>query len=135
MARKMIIADDLIDLEITESQIYAVKMTIEIVTPETADSDGKPVAPEKLETSAEWELAAITANSLYRLVNDSDLASLIGTLRQFVKVAAPDSEIVRKWARETHPELKVPERGRLGAEIVALYRQEVVRKSETGDTK
>lgn len=132
MARKYIFADDITGKEV-EGGLFRADMTLSItaLTDEgepMMDEDGKPQV-----FTAEWEVSGNTSAALQSLVADSDVVSLILRLRPLVSLATADSSVIRAWAKAAHPELTVPDRGRVPAEITALYRREVVAKVNTSD--
>lgn len=118
MARKTIIVDDLTDAEIDDEPVV-IDITLKITPP------GNDV--EALEFASEWETGDNTAESLRALVEFADLATFVSRMRTVIKLTA-DPDTVRKWAREKHPELNIQTRGRVPAEVMALYRREVVQK-------
>lgn len=125
MARRTIVVDDLTDQEIDGVSSYVVTGTVSINVAGSEDIKTYDVS---------WEVAGNTAESFRDLFEHNDLATFIGRLRPLVKVNTVDSDVVRKWVKANHPEIQVAERGRLGAEIMALYRREGIAKSDAPDT-
>jgi hypothetical protein len=127
MARKTIIADDLTDVEIDAKDGVSATVSATFV----------PAEGEPIELEVSWDLTNYTAQSLIALIESSDLAGFISDMRPLVKLAGTensDSEIIRRWVKEAHPEIKVGEKGRIPAEVRALYRREVSARTDAGDT-
>ena len=124
VAQKTIYVDDLTDAEIPEAGTIIVEAKLVIINP-IAGKDEQPA-----EYQAKWEVTADTAESLRLLVEHGDLPTFLARMRPTLRVAAADTEVIRAWAREHHPELNVPERGRLGAWLIAMYRRETSAKPE-----
>lgn len=126
MAKKQIIVDDLTDAEIDQDAVrFTAKISLALIASNAEDQ------PE--EFTAEWDLAQLTADAFRTLVDGSDLATFITRLRPLVKINAPDSDVVRKWIQTNHPELKLKDRGRIPADMMALYRRESQAKSQAED--
>lgn len=115
MARKTIIVDDLTDAEIDAGEEQSIKLVLTV---------GKP--DDNVVTTAEWEVSKFTVGCLESLLT-GDLADFIVQMRPLVKVTV-STETIREWVKKTHPEITVNDRGRLPAEIPALYRREVIQK-------
>lgn len=123
MPRRLIWSDSLTLKEI-DGALYRTDVTVSF-TP--LDNDGEPVKGSEPKTiTAVWDSGENMVDAMTDLVEGSDLAAFIIRTRSLVSLAA-DPEVVRKWAQSTHPELKVPDRGRLPADVYALYRREVGR--------
>ncbi len=128
MARREIIADDLTDVEIDGDAVTA-SVTLSILR--------KGADPISL--AVDWDLSNYSAESFYALIETGDLAGFIADMRPMIKMAgtdnATDSEVIRKWFREAHPDEKIGDKGRIPAEIRARYRREVTTRTEAGDSK
>ena len=126
MARRTILADDLTDTEIDGTGVSA-SVALTLIRH----------GEDPIEVKVDWDLSNYTAEALYALVSSADLAGFVSDMRPLVKTAGTeqtDSEIIRKWYREAHPEGKIGDKGRIPAEIRAMYRREIVGKTEAGDS-
>lgn len=124
MGQRIIYTDDLTDREITaDAATFHVWLTLEI-SEATDDAAKVEFKTDRLDVSA------LTAESLQILVEKHDLAGMIAALRPVVsgKVNA-DSEKIRAWVKDKHPEITVKERGALPVEAMAAYRREVLHTS------
>jgi len=116
MARVTVIKGDHTDVEIEgEANVKAITLTVEI-------EDSEPI-------KAEFEDTAYYAESLEFLAA-GNLAEFVSRVKQFVKNAPQDSEVMRTWLREyraSHPEVKweIGAKGRVPADLQALYRREI----------
>jgi hypothetical protein len=128
MGKRVISTDDWTGADI-DGELSSVVITVTIVPP--AD---QPDAKAE-EISGEFELAGFTVESVRTLVGKGDLAGFILRMRPLVKLATPDSEVVRKWLKANHPEIEIADRGRIPAEGMSAYRNEVVLKTQAGDAK
>jgi hypothetical protein len=129
MARKYIVVDDLTGNEI-EGNSVAIRITVQEIS---LDALGVATVIPGTEVASEWELTDYTAGAVQDFVGTGDLPDFIVRMRPMVKLASAETEIIRKWAKEKHPEMKVEARGRIPAEVQALYRREVVQRTEAGD--
>lgn len=131
MPRRSIWSDSLTDKEI-DGQLYNVKVTLQLAP---ADNDGKFDETQVDTFMAEWDLGGNSAEAVKSLVAHADLVDFMLRLRNQVSLATADSSVIRAWAKSAHPEFKVPERGRIPAEVTAAYRREVVAKVAASDAK
>jgi hypothetical protein len=125
MAKREIYADDLTGAEIDDPRfMVAIDM---VITP----VGSKPHAPIKVT----WDLSLNTTEAITNLIEHSDIADFILRMRPLVKLATPDYSVIRKWAKEAHPEITIGEKGRVPADVLALYRREVVTRVSAPDAK
>lgn len=129
MARRYVVVDDLTDTEI-EGESTLLMITVQPMTVISAKGKPDEFQPDGDAISSTWELSKYTADSLTDFVSMSDLADFVVRMRPLVKLAAGDSEVIRKWVKDAHPEIKVGDKGRIPAEIQALYRREVIQRSD-----
>lgn len=128
MAQRTITTDDLTTNEITGNVIHAT------LTFTLYDGEGNAIENGEHESDV-MDLTEFTANALGNLVAKRDLPSFISAMRPLIRIqpAGSDNNAIRKWARETHPELGVKEHGAIPADVIARYRREVTNKTESGD--
>lgn len=128
MGKRVVSTDDWTGADI-DGELANVVITVQVIPP-ASETDAKAE-----EFSGEFELAGFTVESVRTLVDKRDLAGFILRMRPLVKLATPDSEVVRKWLKANHPEVEIADRGRVPAEGMALYRNEVILKTQSGDAK
>lgn len=116
MGLKQIFFDDLTGNELDEGELAPTILSLQIGDKSYA---------------AEWDLSKYTATALTQFIEHSDLAGFFILMRPMLKLVQPDSEIIRQWVKANHPEIKVGSKGRIPAEIQALYNREVVSKTAT----
>lgn len=125
MAKREIYADDLTGREIEDGHFDA------ILSLGICKHGGSMPTP----VTVTWDLGMHTAESLENFVKNSDLADFIVRMRPMVKIATPDLDVIRKWVKSAHPEIMVGDRGRMPAEVMALYRREVVNPVSAADAR
>lgn len=119
MAKKVIVVDDFTDKAIEGT---GVTLTVSL----TLNVNGQ----DETWTSSDNDVAENTALAFKALVENNDVATFIGRLNKLVSaISADDTDRIRKWAKEAHPEFNVGDKGRLGAEVIAAYRREVINAS------
>ena len=125
MGKRYVITDDL-----TDQEIDGVSTRVRLVLDYLDDKD--EIVRE--EASIPLDVSANSVESLKALVLSNDAVTFITRMRPLLTVNGnSDNEVVRKWAREAHPELGIKERGRIPAEVTALYRREVTARINAED--
>ena len=127
MSQKTIIVDDLTDADIPEGGGWSAVINLVLTGPD--------IGAEPVEYQVNWDLTPDTAESLRYLIGFGDLGTFLTRMRPTQRTVAADTEIIRQWARDHHPELDVPARGRLGSWLVTLYRREMAEKEKAANEK
>lgn len=129
MGKRTIFVDDLTGQEIISGDgTYTVSITLSISPQGVKDATGEVY-------KADWDTSHNTQSALIDLISEADLATFIVRMRPLVTVKdVIDSDVIRKWVRDVHPELKIKERGRVPADIKALYNREVVQRVNAADS-
>lgn len=129
MGKRTIFVDDLTGQEIESGDAtYTVSITLSITPQGVKDATGEVY-------KVDWDTTHNTQSALIDLISEADLATFVVRMRPHVTVKdVIDSDVIRKWVKDTHPEIKVKERGRVPAEIKALYHREVVQRVNAGDS-